>query len=381
MKQLILFITSDLELQKTARNVLCECDDRVGIHFVSSIDIARDEISKADFIAIFADEILPQAEGSEFLNSLANSKRTKTVPIIVLANWADRDIKRQALKLGAMDILSKPVCPEEFYARINSVLRLKACQLDRKKQVYTFEQEVQVRTAELEESRLDIILRLGKAAEYRNEETGNHIIRVGCYSRAIAQELKMSQEFSEMMFFASPLHDIGKIGIPDSVLLKKGRFNSAERKIMQQHCVIGEEILLQEPKGLKPFLRWHRDRLIRKTLVNPVLKMAVDIVAAHHEKWDGTGYPRKLKGEDIPLTARIVALADMYDALRTVRPYKPAYSEAKTLNIMEQVSAAHFDPVVFFAFKNVLEIFSAIHEQLTDDVEQIEQNEVAELLL
>jgi putative two-component system response regulator len=348
------------------------------IRFVPSISSARDELGKTDFVAVFADEILTEPDGYEFLNFLANSRQTKTVPIIVLADWEDHAIKRQALKLGVTDILSKPVCPEEFYARLNSVLRLHTYQREQKKQVYTFKKELQARTAELEESRLDIILRLGKAAEYRNEETGNHIVRVGCYSRAIAQELKMSQEFAEMMFFASPLHDIGKIGIPDSVLLKQDRFTGAERKIMEQHCVIGEEILLQEPTGLKPFLRWHRDRLIHHTFVNPVLKMAADIVVAHHEKWDGSGYPRKLKGEDIPLVARIVALADVYDALRTRRPYKPAYSEAKAITIMEQVSSSHFDPVIFSAFKNVLEIFNAIHTELTDD---IEQDEIVELNL
>jgi len=348
------------------------------IRFVSGINDARSELGKADFMAVFADEILSESDGYEFLHSVAGSKQTKAIPIIVLADRDARDIKRQALKLGATDILSKPVCPEEFYARLNNVLRLNAYQREQKKQVHAFERELQTRTAELEESRLDIILRLGKAAEYRNEETGNHIVRVGCYARAIAQELKMSQEFAEMIFFASPLHDIGKIGIPDSVLLKQDRFTGAERKIMEQHCVIGEEILLQEPTGLKPFLRWHRNRLIRHTFINPVLKMAADIVVGHHEKWDGSGYPMQLKGEEIPLTARIVALADIYDALRTRRPYKPAYSETKAITIMEQISSAHFDPVIFSAFKNVLEIFDTIHTELTDDVEQ---DEIVELNL
>jgi len=248
-------------------------------------------------------------------------------------------------------------------------LRLKAYQDELKQQNDTLELKVRERTAELEESRLDIILRLGKAAEYRDEDTGNHIIRVGCYCRAIAEELQMEHDFIEKIFLTSPLHDIGKIGIPDSILLKRGKLTPDEFQVIETHCRIGQEILQQDPKGLKPFLELHRNHLLAHKMDNPILKMAADIALYHHERWDGSGYPCRIRGTDIPLAARIVALADVYDALRSCRPYKPGFSEQKTLSILREEKGSHFDPMVYAAFEKVIDQFRAIHEHFSDPAE------------
>ncbi|KPK74170.1 MAG: hypothetical protein AMJ79_14670, partial [Phycisphaerae bacterium SM23_30] len=211
---------------------------------------------------------------------------------------------------------------------------------------------------------------LGKAAEYRDEETGNHILRVGCYCRAIAEELQRGREFSEMIFLSSPMHDIGKIGISDRILMKPGRLTAQERKIMERHCEIGYEILMREPEGLKPFLRWHRNHFAARRCRNPILEMAAAIALGHHERWDGSGYPQRLSGAEIPLAARIVGLADVYDALRSGRPYKRAFSEAKTRAIMAEEEKGKFDPEVYAAFEKLREIFNDIHEQFSEEASQ-----------
>jgi putative two-component system response regulator len=369
LKKSILFVDDEANFQDSLKRILRRQHSTWDMFYAHSVDEALQQIEEKTFDAIVSDVTMPGKDGFELLRILQGSEKTADIPVIILTGNGEHSLKRRALEMGAADLLSKPINSEDLLARLHNVLRLKAYQDELKKQKEILDQNVKERTAELEESRLDIILRLGKAAEYRDEETGNHIIRVGCYCRAIAEELNMEHEFIEKIFLTSPLHDIGKIGIPDSILLKRGKLTPEEFKVIETHCRIGQEILKQDPKGLKPFLEFHRNHALLQKIHNPILEMASDIALYHHEKWDGSGYPQGIQGTDIPLVARIVTLADVYDALRSTRPYKPSFSEEKTLSILQEEKGSHFDPMVFAAFEKVLDEFRSIHEHFSDQME------------
>jgi len=377
MKSKILFVDDEPRFLAALDRVLHSQQSIWEMKFARSVDEALEALRENDFDAVISDINMPEKDGFQLLDTLAASASTQDIPVVILTGAGDHNLKRQALTRGATDLLNKPVEPEDLLARLHSVLRLKSFQDQLKNHSRLLEEKVQERAAALEATRLDILLRLGKAAEYRDEETGNHILRVGCTCRTLAEELDMTPEFVELIFLASPLHDIGKIGIPDKILLKPGKLTASERNIMEQHCAIGLDILQQEPSGMKAFLNWGRKNGSEPpVLENPILAMASTIALSHHEKWDGSGYPRGLKGEEIPLAGRIVAVADVYDALRSERPYKPAYSEVKTLAIMAEQTGRHFDPMVFSAFKNVAEMLGSIHERFSDEMAGVEIGEV-----
>ena len=200
------------------------------------------------------------------------------------------------------------------------------------------------------------------AAEYRDEETGYHVMRVACYSQVLAEEFAMSRDFTQRLSLTTPLHDIGKIGIPDRILLKPGRLTTDERRIMERHCVIGVGILEHYPKAREALRRWHSmdPSPDYDAGESSILRMASSIAITHHERWDGSGYPEGLKGETIPLEGRFVALADTYDALSFARPYKPAYSEKKTEAIIREEAGRRFAPDVVAAFEKAIEAFRSI---------------------
>ena len=374
MRNQILFVDDEPKFLDGVRRMLHSQEDIWDMRFARSVDEALEELRENNFDMVISDVNMPDKDGFQFLEILAESESTKDIPVVILTGTGEHDLKRKALARGATDLLNKPVVPEDLLARIRSVLQLKSYQDQLKDQNRILEEKVQERTAELEESRLDVILRLGKAAEYRDEETGNHILRVGSYCRVLAEELGMECASVELIFLASPLHDIGKIGVPDSILLKKGRLKPSERKVMQQHCHIGADILLQQPSGMKNFLIWRTKYSDTRSArsENPLLQMATTIALSHHEKWDGSGYPQALQGEQIPLPGRIVALADVYDALRSTRPYKEAFSEDETLAIMRDEAVSHFDPMVFAAFEDAIGVFGSIHKMFGDDESQKE---------
>ena len=212
--------------------------------------------------------------------------------------------------------------------------------------------------------------RLGVAGEYRDNETGNHVLRVGYFARELARRLGMEKDTCETLFLAAPLHDIGKIGIPDGILLKPGKLTDEEWVTMRRHAEYGARILRSrfvDPRALD------RGQTAEEGLAptNPLMEMAANIAEGHHERWDGTGYPKGLAGEDIPIEARITAVADVYDALRSVRPYKPAYPQEKVLRIMRESSGNHFDPGVYEAFVASLKNFAEISEHLEDTEEEV----------
>lgn len=368
MKKQILFVDDEPNFLEGLRRMLrsqCEVWD---MSFVSNAYTAFDQISNTGFDAIVVDVKMPCMDGFELLAKIRGTEWTKDIPVLILTGSNESHLKRQALDLGATDLLNKPVVKEDLEARINSMLRLKSYQDRITSQNLLLERKVKERTKELEQSRLDIIWRLGKIAEFRDEGVGNHIIRVGYYCQVIAEALGMDSDFVDTLFLTSPLHDIGKIGIPDSVLLKQGKLTSEEYDIMKRHCAIGAEILRQDYKSLGSFpaLREMQSYLMNKTDNNPLLETATTIALTHHERWDGMGYPNGLSGEEIPLQSRIVALVDVFDSLCSVRPYKPAYSESKSLAIVSNEIGKHFDPFVYVAFEKSIDKLRSIRIQFSD---------------
>jgi len=216
------------------------------------------------------------------------------------------------------------------------------------------ERKVRERTEELIKTRLEIIRRLGRAAEYKDNETGLHVIRMSHYSRLIAEALGGNGDWVDLVFNAAPMHDIGKIGIPDSILLKKGKLNDDEWKIMRQHPAYGAEIIGEHS--------------------SPLMSMAREIALSHHEKWNGSGYPNGLKGEEIPLPGRIIAVADVFDALTTERPYKKAWSVEDAVNLIDEEAGTHFDPqlvpILHSALPEFLDIKERYEENAVPDLEQ-----------
>ena len=301
---------------------------------------------------VLLDIQMPEISGLEILAAIRSDEMFCRTPVVILTGSSDPETKLTALQAGATDLLQKPVHNEELLARLGNVLKVKAYQDQLYRHSEELEEAVQRRTAELEASRLDVIHCLARAAEFRDDDTGQHIIRVGRYARVIADQLGFSREELDILEPAAQLHDVGKIGIADSILLKPGKLSPEEYEMMQKHCGFGRKIVQQVPDADAAVLRKHTDMGARIMDVSssPILEMARRIALTHHERWDGNGYPLGLAGEDIPLEGRITAVADVFDALSSKRPYKPPFPLQKCFAIMEEGRQTQFDPKVLDAF-------------------------------
>jgi len=254
---------------------------------------------------ILLDVMMPGMTGFEVCTKLKADSQTRHIPVIFVTALRDEIDETQGFDVGAVDYITKPITPAVVRARVKTQLSL-------------------VQAEELKKTRLQIIQRLGRAAEYRDNETGLHILRMSHFSQVIALAYGLSPKRAEDLLHAAPMHDIGKIGIRDDILLKPGKLTDEEFKEMQRHPLIGAEILGDADSHL--------------------LKLAQQVALYHHEKWDGSGYPHGLKGEAIPLEARIVALCDVFDALTSTRPYKSAWSIEETMSHLQAQKGRHFDP-------------------------------------
>jgi putative two-component system response regulator len=256
------------------------------------------------------------------------------------------------LDLGANDFLTKPVDPHDLIPRVRNALVIKLHLDDMTDQNAKLESLVRRRTEDLSASRQQLILSLAKAAEHRDDDTRNHVIRVGRYAGVIARKLGWTEQRIQMIEQAAQLHDVGKIGIPDAILFKKGKLDPQEWDLMKRHCAFGKEIIEpfseHELNVLRSHARLGADILHIRS--SPMMMMATRIAQTHHERWDGSGYPLGLAGEDIPIEGRITAVADVYDALSTERHYKPAFPREKCFEIIRQGRGTHFDPTVLDAF-------------------------------
>jgi len=271
-------------------------------------------------------------------------------PIIVLTAQSDRESRIKALDLGARDFLAKPFDRVELMTRIRNMLEVRILTKAIKNQNKILDGKVKERTQELTDTRLEVIRRLGRAAEYRDDMTGYHIIRMSRYSQLLALAAGMAETEAEILLNASPMHDIGKIGIPDSVLMKPGKLDPDEWEIMKTHVDIGVEILSGSNSDL--------------------MNMAAEVAQNHHEKWDGSGYPKGLAGEDIPLAGRVVAVADVFDALTTERPYKNAWPVEEAVQFLKEQSGKHFDPRLVERFIAILPEILKIRTQYAEVIEE-----------
>lgn len=295
---------------------------------------------------------MPRLSGFDILQQIRGDAIISRTPIIILTSSTDEDEKLRALDLGATDFLHKPVHCGELLARLRNILMAKGYQDNLREYSQRLEAAVKSRTAELEASRQDVIHCLARAAEFRDNDTGQHIIRVGRYCRVIGEQLGMVRSSLDLLEQAAKLHDIGKIGIPDAILLKEGKLTPEQFAAMQKHSNFGKRIIEGISQNEPDQLQQHAE-LGSKILHpgnSPLLKLAMKIALTHHERWDGNGYPLGLAKEDIPLEGRITAVADVYDALSSKRPYKPAFPLDKCLAIMEDGRGSHFDPLVLDAF-------------------------------
>ena len=296
---------------------------------------------------ILLDLQMPGMDGFQVMEGLKEIEPDGYLPVLVIT--AQPAHKLHALQAGAKDFISKPFELAEVLARVHNMLEVRLLHKELHNYNDVLEQRVRERTADLQESYLEIIFTLTRAAEYKDEDTGAHVRRISYYSRDLARMLGQDEEFVDKIFFSSPMHDVGKIGIPDHILLKPGGFTPDEWEIMKTHAAMGAKILGNSK--------------------SPYLKMGAEIALNHHERWDGGGYPDGKRGEAIPLAARIMNIGDVYDALRSKRPYKPAFDHLKTMDIITRgdgrVQPEHFDPVILAAFKQNHEAFRDIFEAYT----------------
>ncbi len=318
---------------------------------------------------VLLDIMMPEISGLEILRQLRDDEKLVDLPVIILTAATERETKLEALRLGATEFLTKPVDSTELEARLRNVLKVKAHQDWIKRYAWELELEVAVRTTELIHAHVEVIGCLAKVGEYRDTDTGNHVLRVGSYAGIIAQHLGLDAETAQRIRLAAPLHDIGKVGIPDAILQKPGRLDEIEMDIIRKHSPFGERLCTNSPEDPTTAFISHSlagVEIIAKAS-SPVLQMAASIAYTHHEKWDGSGYPRGLAGEAIPVEGRITAVADVFDALCSRRPYKKAFPPEEALAIIQEGRGTHFDPAVVDAFFQGLDEILAAHSRFADD--------------
>jgi len=336
--------------------------------YAESIAEARGRLHEYAVDLLVTDHTLRGETGLELVGIVRGDPATSGIPVIMLTGANQSDLKRQALELGAADLLDKPVDPADLVARIDSLLREADRTRDLEERERQLADAVRARTSELEASQLEVIFRLAMLAEYRDETTGNHVIRVGTYTQLIAASLGEDERTQGELLLAAPLHDIGKVAIPDSILLKSGTLSDHEWSVMRSHCRIGHEILTGHG-AMESTMRSAFVMLMGLTgtsVGNPILERAAEIALSHHERWDGRGYPDRLAGRDIPRAGRIVAVADVFDALTSERSYKTAMSVEDAVQLMLMERERHFDPEVLDAFLDVLPAARDTRERLGD---------------
>jgi putative two-component system response regulator len=296
------------------------------------------EASPPDLILV--DVMMPEMDGYELCKRIKSNPDIHEIPVIFVTAKTEVIDEAQAFSVGAADYLTKPVSPPLVKARVKAHLALY-------KHSQTLEEKVRERTLQLEKTRLEIIRRLGRAAEFKDNETGLHVIRMSYYSGHVAMNLGLPVDETAEIINAAPMHDVGKIGIPDSIILNPGKLNADEWRIIKTHPRIGADIIGEHKEG--------------------ILKTACEIALSHHEKWDGTGYPAGLKGSAIPLTGRIIAIADVFDALTTARPYKEAWPVSRAIDLIERERGKHFDPQVVEAFLHGIDSILEIKEKYKEN--------------
>jgi len=327
-------------------------DKMLGLQGYANLDLVQDarhvlehyRAARPDLILL--DINMPHLDGFQVMEQLQALNDPLLPPIVILTAQHGRDFLLRALAAGARDFITKPFDRNELLMRVRNLLEAQLAHRMLFDQKSVLEDMVRTRTEELRRTRLQVVQRLGRAAEYRDEETGNHILRMSHTCALLARTAGWSEADCELILHASPMHDIGKIGIPDAILLKPGRFEPHEWEIMKTHAAIGAQLLEGDDSEL--------------------MRMARDIALSHHEKWDGSGYPQGLAGEAIPQAGRIAALADVFDALTSVRPYKQAWSVEAAVDYIRDHRGRQFDPALVDAFLRQLPGILDIRRRFAD---------------
>ena len=331
-----------LVVDDVAENITVLAGILRGFHrviFASSGAAALDLVRQQSVDLILLDVMMPEMSGHEVCRRLKADILTREIPVIFVTTLGEAADEASGLELGAVDYIHKP-CHA-------AIVRLRVqVHIERHNQKLALESRVRERTRELEDTRREIVRRLGRAAEYRDNETGMHVVRMSKTSQLLARATGVSEMQADLLLNAATMHDIGKIGIPDRVLLKPGCLDGEEWELMKTHARVGAEIIGNHDSEL--------------------LKMARTVALTHHEKWDGSGYPQGLAGEAIPLEGRIVAIADVFDALTSERPYKGAWSTAAAVEYMRQQKRVSFDPRLLDLFLARIPEFEQIRTQFAD---------------
>ncbi len=313
-EQTVLVVDDTPENIDVLRGIL---SDHYRVKVAINGEVALRIIAQDEPDLILLDVMMPGISGYEVCQTLKGDLRTRHIPVIFVTAMTEVRDEKKGFELGAVDYITKPVSAPIVLARVRTHLAL----YDQQQELAA---QVRAKTRELHETRLEVIRRLGRAAEYRDNQTGLHVIRMSHYSRILAVAAGCPEAEADHLLDAAPMHDIGKIGIPDRVLLKEGPLNDEEWEVMKKHPAIGAGIIGKHPPGL--------------------LETARIIALTHHEKWDGSGYPRQLKGDEIPIYGRIIAVADVFDALTTARPYQGAWGNDDALDQIYKGAGIHFDP-------------------------------------
>ena len=321
---------------------------------------ALDIIAANQIDLVLLDIIMPGMDGFEVIRRVRQGDKNRLLPIILVTALREKEDRVKGIEAGCDDFISKPVDKLELLARVRSLLKVKAYNDLLLNYRTELESEVTARTGQLKQAlqkiknaSLDTIYRLSMASEYKDEETGAHIKRVSRYSAAVARKMGMDENTVETILYAAPMHDLGKIGIPDQILMKPGTLDQAEWKIIKFHTIIGAKILHGADAEF--------------------IKLGEVIALSHHEKWDGSGYPNGEKGAQIPIAGRIVAIADVFDALTSKRPYKEAFPIEASLAIVRQGKGSHFDPEVADAFFSIQDEILDIKKQYGEDKQNIRE--------
>ncbi len=320
---------------------------------------------------------MPEISGLDILRVIGLDPVLQHIPVLILTAASDPATRKQALDLGASDFLQKPIEPNELLPRVRNAIVIKKHYDMASSEATRLEQQVERRTRQLEATRQQLILCLARAAEHRDNDTGNHVIRVGRYTSIIAKQMGYPENRLEMLEQAAQLHDVGKIGIPDAILFKPGKLGIDEYDMMKKHCALGRQII--EPISEKEWNILKTHTRIGESMLHvrssSLLMLAARIAQTHHERWDGKGYPLGLLGEDIPLEGRIVAVADVFDALSSKRPYKEPFPREKCFEILREGRGTQFDPAVIDAFFDCSSEIVEIQLLLMDEEDRIPKGE------
>ncbi len=321
-------------------------DFEVEIFTFTDAEEALEHIYQTGADIVVTDYQMPKLKGSDIIKALKKEKRFEDTLIVVVTAFDEEKVMKECLELGATDFLRKPVNKFEFIPKMQNLVKLAASIKLQKNQVLLLSHEIEKAIKEIKVREREIVIRLAKAAEHRDADTGNHILRVGEYTKLIAMSVGMDKDWVELVSQGALLHDVGKIAVPDAILLKPGKLNAEEWEIMKKHTIWGHKIL--SGSGIK------------------LLEIAAEIALYHHEKWNGKGYPEGLKGESIPLSARMVAIADVFDAVTMKRPYKEPWPLEKAFELIEKEAGEHFDPELAKVFlknkEKVKEIYFLLKE-------------------